>query len=123
MKRVGTARTIADIEFVIDPPSIGDPRRCWQAYGVECQRNRHRFSGSTYSFTIDVVDLRLAKPAGGSWHAVIVSESWHTGTTDTNIRSSKWLKVLSGKASDVTAWMRRSRSIKVDAGAPRRAEP
>ncbi|MGA9136961.1 MAG: hypothetical protein WBZ39_03355 [Methylovirgula sp.] len=122
MKRVGTARTIADIEFVIDAPSIGDPRHCWQAYGVECRRDRHRFSGPTYSFTIDVVDLQLAK-ASGSWHAIIVSESWHAGTGDANIRSIKWLKVLSGKASDLTAWMRRSRSMKVDAAAPRRAAP
>ncbi len=122
MKRVGTARTIADIEFVIDAPGVGDPRRCWQAYGVECQRDRHRFSGPTYSFTVDIVDLRLAK-ANGSWHAVIVSETWHAGPGDANIRSFKWLKVLSGKASNLTAWMRHSRSMKVDASTPRHAEP
>ncbi len=119
MKRVGNARTIADIEFVIDAPKLGDPRHCWTAYGVACTRDRHRFSGQTYSFTMEVVDLRLAMAGHTSWHVVIVTEWWRAGEGDVNIRNTKWLKVLSGKASDVTAWMRRSRALKGD----RAAEP
>jgi hypothetical protein len=112
MKRVGNARTIADIEFVIDAPKAGDPRNSWNAHGVACTRDRHRFSGQTYSFTVEVVDLRFIAAGRTSWHVIIVNEWWRAGDADVNIRNTKWLKVLSGKAADVTAWMRRSRSMK-----------
>jgi hypothetical protein len=117
MKRLSNAQTIADIEFVIDVPKLGDPRYSWNAYGVTCTRDRHRFSGHTYSFTIDVVDLRLVTAGRTAWHVIIVNEWWRAGAADVNIRNTKWLKVLTGKASDVTTWMRRSRSMKGDRAA------
>ena len=33
MKRVGNAQTIADIEFVIDAPTLNDPRHSWTMTG------------------------------------------------------------------------------------------
>jgi hypothetical protein len=114
MKRVGNSRTISDIEFVIDAPSLGDPKCSWSANGVECTRDRHRFSGQSYEFTIEVVQLRMVKSGRTSWHVVIVTEWWRSGASDTDIRNAKWLKVLSGKPSDVTAWMRRGRTLKVE---------
>lgn len=112
MKRVGNAQTIADIEFVIDAPALGDSRQAWTAHGVACTRERHRFSGGTYEFNIEVVELRLTKAGRIAWRALIVTEWWQADGGE--IRNSKWLKVLEGKASDVTAWMRRCRALKVD---------
>ena len=114
MKRVANSRTISDIEFVIDAPSLGDPKRSWTAHGVECTRDRHRFSGQLYDFTIEVVQLRMVKSGRTSWHVMIVTEWWRSGDSDKDIRNTKWLKVLSGKPSEVTAWMRRFRTLKVD---------
>lgn len=112
MQRVGNTRTIADIEFVIDAPRLGDSKQSWNVRGVACTRDRHRFSGQTYSFTIEILDLRHAVDGRTSWHVIIVNEWWRDGESDRNIRYTKWLKVLRGKASDVTAWMRRARAIK-----------
>jgi hypothetical protein len=124
MKRLSTAQTIADIEYVIDAPKLGDARHSWDAYGVTCARDRHRFSGHGYSFTLDVVDLRLIAAGRTSWHVAIVNEWWRAGDADVNIRNTKWLKVLRGKAADVTAWMRHGRSMKGDrASEPRPSEP
>jgi hypothetical protein len=123
MKRVGNARTIADIEFVIDAPKAGDPRNSWNAHGVACTRDRHRFSGQTYSFTVEVVDIRLVAAGRISWHVIIVNEWWRAGDADMNIRNTKWLKVLSGKAADVIAWMRQSRSMKDKTAAPQPSQP
>jgi hypothetical protein len=114
MKRIGNSRTISDIEFVIDAPSPGDAKSCWNAHGVECTRDRHRFSGQAYAFMIEVVQLRLIKSGRTSWHAMIVTEWWHSANSEVDIRNTKWLKVLTGKASDVTAWMRRCRALKVE---------
>lgn len=114
MKRVGNAQTISDIEFVIDAPALGDPRAAWTAHGVECTRNRHRYSGPDYDFNIEIVDLRRAKAGRASWRVLIVTESWHDTDTKNEIRNTKWLRVLYGKASDVKAWMRSCRSLKLD---------
>lgn len=112
MKRIGNAQTIADIEFVIDAPTLGDPRRAWTVQDVECTRDRHRFAGQSYEFNIESVDLRRTKAGRMLWRVLIVTEWWQAEGRE--IRNSKWLKVLSGRASDVTAWMRSRRSLKLD---------
>ena len=45
--RLGNARTIADIEYVIDGPSIGSDVVKWSAFDVDCSVNRHRFIGDS----------------------------------------------------------------------------
>ncbi|MFD2181682.1 hypothetical protein [Rhodoplanes azumiensis] len=114
MGRVGNARTIADIEFVIEAAAIGDTRRSWTVEGVDCTRDRHRFSGPAYSFTIEALNLRLVKSGRMAWHVLIVTEWWRS-ETDESLRSTKWLKVVSGKPAEVTAWMRRQRTRKTEA--------
>jgi hypothetical protein len=114
MKRVGNAQTISDIEFVINAPALGDPRTSWSAHGVECTRNRHRYSGLDYEFNIEIVDLRQTRAGSTSWRVLIVTELWQTANTKSEIRNTKWLKVLNGKASDIKAWMRSCRSLKLD---------
>jgi hypothetical protein len=110
--RVGNARTIADIEFVVDAPSLGSEKNSWQSHGVECSRDRHRFSGQTYSFSLEVLHLRLIGTARSRWHVVIVSELWRFEGAKAESRGTKSLKVIQGKGADVVAWMRRCRGKK-----------
>jgi hypothetical protein len=114
MKRVGNAQTIADIEFVIDPPVLSERRHSWTAWEVDCTRDLHRYSGQAHEFNIQVVDLRHNKAGRISWRALIITESWKADGERGEIRNSKWLKVLDGKTSDIKAWMRRCRSQKVN---------
>jgi hypothetical protein len=114
MKRIGNADTIADMEFVLDTPRFFDTRHTWTVDGVDCARSRYRFSGASYEFHIEVVELRRAHGGPKSWRALLVSELWRTTDTGTEIRNSKWLKVLSGRPSEITAWMRNRRSRKLD---------
>ena len=114
MKRVGNAQTIADIEFVIDPPVLSERRHSWTAWGVNCTRDLHRYSGQAYEFNIEVVDLRHSKAGGIAWRALIVTEWWKVDGERSEMRNSKWLKVLDGKSSDIKAWMRRCRSQKIN---------
>jgi hypothetical protein len=114
MKRIGNSRTISDLEFVIDAPGLGEAKSQWTAHGVECTRERHRFSGQFYAFRIDVVQLRLIKSGRTLWHAMVVTEWWHSANSEADFRNTKWLKVLNGKPSDVTAWIRRCRALKLE---------
>ncbi len=111
MARLSNARTILDIEAIVtssDRP--GRNRHRWHVKGVECTRESHRYSGSTYAFTIDVLQLRHVRAGRTAWHAVLVTEWWRgAGETDIDMRAIRWLKLLAGKKSDVTAWVRANR--------------
>lgn len=43
-----------------------------------------------------------------SWRLVIVSERWWAGDSDTLIRDTTWLKLIAGKAADVTGWLKQA---------------
>jgi hypothetical protein len=45
-----------------------------------------------------------------------VRELWQAADTNSEIRNTKWLKLLTGAASDVKAWMRHCRSLKLSEG-------
>lgn len=113
MPRIGNARTISDIEYVIEAPSLGSDVTSWSAYGVACSRDQHRFTGQDYSFAFEVLNLRLEGKPRQRWHVVIVSELWRFKDARADARSSKSLRVIQGKAGDVLAWMRRSREEKL----------
>ncbi|WP_184514090.1 hypothetical protein [Tardiphaga robiniae] len=113
MARIGNARTIADIEYVIEPPSLGSDVTAWLAHGVSCSRDRHRFCGQAYSFSLEILELRCAAQPRQRWHVVIVSERWQFRDAKAEPRGSKSLRVIQGKAADVLSWMRRCRERKL----------
>jgi hypothetical protein len=118
MARIGNARTISDIEYVIDAPGPGGDQAAWIAHGVECARDRHRFTGQSYSFSFEVLSLRFNGSPRNRWHAVIISELWRFADASTEARSTKSLKVLKGKSADVLIWMRRHRTAKLEQAFP-----
>ena len=122
MSRIGNARTIADIEYVIDGPRFGSEQSSWMVHGVTCRRERHRYVGQDYSFALDVLSLRCAPSTRSGWHVVILSETWRFAEGPSEARTTKSLKVLRGKAADILAWMRRHRTAKLEA-ATREAAP
>ncbi len=112
--RLGNARTIADIEFVIDEPSLGSEQDSWYVNGVECSRSRHRFLGAEYSFAFDVVRLRFESKKQRSWHIVIVGEVWQFKKMKGRPRGTKQLKIVKGNSADILSWIRQSRDKKLE---------
>lgn len=109
MAKLSNARRILEIESMIDAPSIASDVRSWVAHGVECSRDSHKFSGGSYAFTIDVLELRYRRAGRLVWHVAIVTERWRSSNPSTTIRDTKWLKLITGRASDVYAWISRFR--------------
>lgn len=111
MARLSNARTIIDIEAivsVVDRP--GKDRHHWQIKGIDCVRETHRYSGAAYAFSVDVLQLKLTRAGRTVWHAMLVTELWRgAGETDTDMRATRWLKLVRGKKSDVTEWIRTNR--------------
>jgi hypothetical protein len=109
MPRISNARTIADIEFVIDAPGAGSEQTTWKAHGVGRSRDRHRFSNHAYSFSFELVHLRSNGPRSAKWYAVIVTERWRFVESKLEPRTTKVLKMIYGRQADVLTWMRNSR--------------
>ena len=112
MPRINNARTIADIEYVIEAPGPGSELTSWSAHGVTCRQDRHRFSGQGYSFSFEIVHLSHEGKRRQQWQLVIVSELWRFKDAKGEPRGSKSLKVINGKTSDILSWMRLTRGQK-----------
>jgi hypothetical protein len=113
MAKITKASIISDIEYIVDAPSPAVERRRWQVQGVECLRDRHRFSGQSYGFAIDVLQMRFARTGRTIWRLVLVTEGWRVAEGDRVLRQNKWLKMINGKASDVIDWVQRCRAQKL----------
>jgi hypothetical protein len=118
MAKITKASIISDIEYIVDAPSPAIERRSWQVQGVECLRDRHRFSGQSYSFTIDVLQVRLVRSGRTIWRLAVVTEGWRVAEGDRVLQQNKWLKMINGKASDVMEWVQRCRAQKLQEDRP-----
>jgi hypothetical protein len=99
---LGNARTIQEIETIIGRSRPGLDQLRWEASGAECNRGRHVFSSAGYSLTVEVTSIARLRPKP-SWRLILVTELWRSG--DMDLRSTKWLKVLQGRAADVISWL------------------
>jgi hypothetical protein len=109
MAQVTNARAIRDVEVIAYGGSPHYEARSWTAAGVECQRDRHRYTGQGYAFGIEILHLRYLGRGSSAWEVMIVTERWSTGMPETVVRSQKWMKLVLGQASSVRAWIRRYR--------------
>jgi hypothetical protein len=71
------------------------------------------FSGQSYGFAIDVLQVRFARTGRTIWRLVLVTEGWRVAEGDRVLRQNKWLKMINGKASDVIDWVQRCRAQKL----------
>jgi hypothetical protein len=113
MAKIAKASVISHIEYIIDAPSAAIERHSWQAQGVECSRDRHRFSGQSYAFTIDVLRVRFVQAGRIIWQLILVTKGSRAADGDIVLRQAKWLKLIHGKASEVTSWIQRWRTQKL----------
>jgi hypothetical protein len=107
---IATSRVIAQILRVLRDGSPGHDARAWRVGAVACTRDRHRHSGPSYSFGIEVLQAQLAERGHPAWRLAIVSERWWAGEPELLIRDTIWLKLIAGKAADVTAWLKRAQA-------------
>jgi hypothetical protein len=104
MLRLSRSKVINDIEFIVDRPIVGVGPLRWETKGVDCLAERHAYRGQMYSFDLDVMRVRSQGVARAKWELLIVTEYWRDAA-DENIHTTKWLKLRTGKAADVTKWI------------------
>lgn len=104
MLRLSRARVISEIEFVANSPGRAPGQRNWTAKGAACSVDRHTYSGDSYGFHVDILHIRTPATGRLAWELVLVREFWRRGGGET-LHSVKWLKLLSGKPTDVLKWI------------------
>lgn len=76
----------------------------WSIDGVECERDRHSFTGPKYGVTLEV--FTLTRPGKHGWGLMVVKEYWWAGKEMDTMRMPHWAKLNSGQRSDVLDWFR-----------------
>lgn len=112
MSRLSNARTIGQIERIALAPNTDLKKRRWRAGEIDCTREQHRYEGEDYAFSVTVLQLRHRSAAGAlQWHVSIISERWWAvDDSHTPIKDTKWLRLMQGSATKVTAWLDRQKS-------------
>jgi len=78
-------------------------RTQWEVDGVECQRERHSFSGPAHGFAMET--FTLMRPGRQGWRLLVVKEYWWLAGKDTPLKTLQWAKLVSGRRSDAIAWL------------------
>ena len=107
MPRMGNAMMIGEIEALIGAGHASPEPMQWTVAGVDCRRERQRYSGADYAWSIEVVTITRSRP-GPRFHLLLIAEFWRAGPID--LRSQKWLKLLAGQTADVSNWIASCRS-------------
>ena len=108
MLHLSRAQVIRDIEFLVTDPKGRLGRHEWSVFGVDCRRDRHSYNAPLYSFDLDILHVREAGRSERRWELFIVTEHWHAAD-GSSMHSPKWLKLVSGKSSDVLKWISANR--------------
>ena len=108
MLRLSRLRNINDIEAIVNDPGPGLGQRHWKIKGVECFLDRHVYLGEKYSFHTNVLQISSINLSKACWRIMIIREFWESADGET-IHSTKWLKLIEGKSTDLLSWIRESR--------------
>jgi hypothetical protein len=112
MSRIANERTIFEITSIIRDAQPQLDANSWVAGGATVRRERHRYSGQTYGFLIEITDISFSVRGQCKWHLIVVSEQWQEpGHGGMEMRNSNWLKLMKGSNSDVTQWIRENRPL------------
>lgn len=109
MLRLSRLKNINDIEAILNNASPSRGQRKWKAKDAECRLDRHVFLGEHYSIHKNVLDVRHVNPRS-PWRVLLVSEFWEDGDGQT-IHSSKWLKLLEGRSTNLLEWIKKHRDL------------
>lgn len=110
MLRLSRLRNINDIEAIVNNPGPVLGQCSWKARGVACLLERHVYLGANYSFHTNVLQITSEISGQSSWRALIISEFWE-GKLGETIHSTKWLKLMEGKSTDLLKWIKENHDL------------
>jgi hypothetical protein len=75
----------------------------WSIDGVDCERERHSFTGRAHSFAVET--FTLTRQGRRGWRLLVVKEYWWTGQAADAARIRRWARPTGGNRRDILAWL------------------
>ena len=104
MKSVASPPFFRVFDMLVNSTNHNRTLSQWSIDGVECERDRHSFTGPKYGLTVEV--FTLTRPGKRGWSLIVVKEYWWAGKEKEAMRMPHWAKLNSGERSDVLEWFR-----------------
>jgi hypothetical protein len=80
----------------------------WSFDGVDCEHERHSFTGRAHGFAIET--FTLTRPGRRGWSLLVVKEFWWMGEASDAARITRWARPAGGRRGDIIAWLRAQES-------------
>jgi len=77
----------------------------WRVSEVDWRRQRHHFSGESYSFSIETHTLSCLAKSRSGWSLFVVVENWWDQDHET-MRSSVWARSYTGNKRSIIEWFK-----------------
>jgi hypothetical protein len=104
VKSLAQASFFRVFDLLLGTTNPGLKRLSWTHDGVAWEREKHTFTGSTYSLAIEIVSL--TRPGKRGWRLMIVKEYWWVGKQSRAEKAVRWAKAIEGQRSDIMQWCR-----------------
>jgi hypothetical protein len=80
----------------------------WSFDGVECEHERHSFTGRAHGFAVET--FTLTRPGRRRWSLLVVKEFWWTGEGSDAARVTRWARPTGGPRTAIIDWLRAQES-------------
>lgn len=104
MKRIGDASFFRVVDRLLAAGVARPPATHWSIDGVDWQRERHSYSGSSHGFSVEVTTATKAPSPG--WVLTIVKEYWRDSNGQST-RTLQWAHIEKGNRNDIVGWLQR----------------
>jgi hypothetical protein len=107
-------------DMLMDATNPSLRRVRWSFEGVDCEHERHSFTGRTHGFAVET--FTVTHPGRRGWSLLAVKEFWWTGDASGAARIMRWARPIAGSRKDIFAWLA-AQETRLARSGDRRAAP
>lgn len=104
MRKIGDASFFRIVDRLLDAGTTRTPKVRWTIDGVDWQRERHSYAGTSHGFSVEVTTGK--KTTAPSWTMIVVKEYWRSGHGE-DLKVLQWAHIEAGSRAEVVAWLGR----------------
>jgi hypothetical protein len=104
MKNLSGPSFFRTFDLLVSTTNPGLKLAHWGIDGVDCERQRHSFTGRSHGFAVEI--FTLTRPGARGWTLMVIKEYWWAGEESKALKSLHWSRPIRGRRGDVIAWFR-----------------
>lgn len=104
MKNLAHPSFFRAFDLLVGTSNPGMKRAQWTHDGVEFERERLSFTGTSHGLSVEIITLRRGGRRG--WSLMVTKEYWWAGPESKPFKNLRWARPVSGQRTDILSWMR-----------------